>query len=74
MLNASSKGIKKLDKGIVPVGIQAHQVSTLNLNGNNLQRLDNIEIFSSLTEVFIYVQEYIMYIAIYKIYTLLDRY
>lgn len=53
ILDLSNKGIKKLDKAAVPVTINSRtrNVISLNLSGNCLQRLDNIDMFSELIEV-----------------------
>lgn len=51
ILDLCNKSIRKLDKSIIPPNVLPKNVITVNLTGNCLQRLDNIDIFSELIEV-----------------------
>lgn len=51
ILDLSNKSIRKLDKSVVPPTVLPKNVITVNLTGNCLQRLDNIDIFPELIEV-----------------------
>lgn len=51
MLNLSSKSIRKLDKTIMSCTNETNRVISLNISGNCLQRLDNIDMFPELMEV-----------------------
>lgn len=51
ILDLSNKSIRKLDKSVVPPTVLPKNVITVNLTGNCLQRLDNIDIFPELIEL-----------------------